>query len=255
MELGDDRIHMYMKETLAKLRMYGFGRFATYLALELYRKIWLEGVVGSFSQNGEDLTIHKLLKNKKSGFYVDIGANDPTRFNNTKYFYQKGWSGINIEPDFNCFTKISKARQRDINLNLGIGRMSSNLVFYKFIPHTLSTFSGKEARRYLKQGYKLRGKKIVRVKKLSEVLDENIKDRKIDFMTIDTEGYDLEVLKSNDWSKYKPKVICIESVRHSIGKPKQVTSLESYLTVVGYSKILDNGLNSFYLDKRTALKG
>ena len=229
--------------------MYGIRRFVAYTASEIYRKVWLEQVVHSFSQNGEDLVIHRLLKNKKKGFYVDIGANDPTRFNNTKYFYLRGWRGINIEPNFNCFVRIKKERPRDINLNIGISKKNSELTFYQFKTNTLSTFSESEAKKYQRQGYKLSAKRKVRVKKLSDILAKYLKRKKIDFLTVDTEGYDKEVLISNNWTKYRPKVICIESVEHLIEKFGKDTGLEDLLVKVGYEKHLDNGLNCFYIDK------
>ncbi len=240
-----------MNDLLAKLKMYGVGRFIAYSVSEIYRKIWLERVALSFSQNGEDVVIHRLLKNKKKGFYVDIGANDPTRFNNTKYFYLRGWRGINIEPDFDCFVKIKKERQRDINLNLGIGRANSELTFYQFKTNTLSTFSKSEAKKYENQGYVLMAKKSVKVRKLSDVLRKYLKKRKIDFMAIDTEGYDNEVLASNDWAKYRPRIICIESVKHLIKKLGRDTKLEDVLIKKGYIKCFDNGLNSFYIDNQS----
>jgi len=246
----NDRIHKGMNEVFAKLKMYGIRRFVMYSALELYRKVWLEGILRTFSQNGEDVVIHGLLKNKRNGFYVDIGANDPTRFSNTKYFYLQGWHGINIEPDLDGFIKIKKGRPNDINLNLGIGKANSKLIFYQFFPNTLSTFSESEAKKYQKQGYKLLTKKVVKVMKLTDVLGKYLKGKKIDFMTIDTEGYDMEVLESNNWSKYRPRVICIESVRHLISGPGKDIGLEVFLINVGYKKLFDNGLNSFYLDSR-----
>ena len=233
--------------------MYGIRRFVAYTASEIYRKVWLEQVVHSFSQNGEDLVIHRLLKNKKKGFYVDIGANDPTRFNNTKYFYLRGWRGINIEPDLDCFIKLKRERLRDINLNIGIGKTNSELTFYQFKTKTLSTFSKSEAEKYRSQGYTLLAKKSVKVKKLSNVLRKYLKGKKIDFMAIDTEGFDNAVLASNDWVKYRPKIICIESVRHLIKKLGRDTHLEDILVKRGYVKRLDNGLNSFYIDNRTFL--
>lgn len=243
-----------MNDLLAKLKMYGIRRFIAYSASEIYRKVWLERVILSFSQNGEDVVIHRLLENKKKGFYIDIGANDPTRFNNTKYFYLRGWWGINIEPDLDCFIKIKKERPRDINLNIGIGKKNSELTFYQFKTSTLSTFSQSEAKKYQSQGYKLLIKRQVRVNKLSDILGKYLKGKKIDFMTIDTEGYDKEVLISNNWSKYRPKVICIESVKHQIKKLGEDTLLEDFLVKVGYGKHLDNGLNCFYIDKQAYSK-
>lgn len=241
-------IVLNMDNLLIKLRIYGLRKFIIYSFSEIVRKIWLGGVMHRYSQKGEDYFIHKLLKFKKRGFYVDIGTNDPVRFNNTKYFYDRGWKGINIEPDVNCFRKIEKIRTRDINLNLGIGNANSELTFFQFIPDTLSTFSAKDAERYKRQGYTYMTKKKILVKKLSAVFEKYLGNKKVDFMTIDTEGYDREVLASNDWSKYRPKIICIESVEHLINGSGKDTGLEKLLIDKKYKKIWDNGINSIYLD-------
>ncbi|MHB9129364.1 MAG: FkbM family methyltransferase, partial [Candidatus Humimicrobiaceae bacterium] len=154
----------------------------------------------SYAQKGEDLVLDNFSGNKRRGFYVDVGANDPHRFSNTKRFYLRGWTGINIEPDVDNWQKLSSQRKRDINLNIGIGESESSLEFYKFIPHTLSTFSKEEADNYVGQGYKLEKVVLVEVKKLEDILAEYCKGD-IDFMSIDTEGFDMQVLKSNNWNR------------------------------------------------------
>lgn len=237
-----------MYKLLVKLKIYGMKRFLIYTILEIYRKIWLEHVIFSYSQNREDIIIRKLLKNKKIGFYVDIGANDPVRFNNTKSFYLKGWCGINIEPNIDCFNKINEDRKRDINLNIGIGQTNSNITFYKFMPNTLSTFSKKEADKYQSQGYILSTKKIIKTKKLTDVLRQYLKGRKIDFMSIDTEGYDMQVLLSNNWFKYRPTIICIETAEHTTKTKIKNKYLNKYLSKIGYRRYINNGVNSIYQD-------
>jgi len=231
-----------------KFKIYGFKKFFSYALSSLFGKIWMELLRKSYSQKGEDLVIDKLLNHKKTGFYVDVGANDPDRFSNTKKFYQRGWTGVNIEPDLNNYQKLSKKRKKDINLNIGIGEEKSRLVFYKFIPDTLSTFSKKEADNYVKQGYKLVNSIRVNVKRLSDVLSRYCESREIDFVSIDTEGLDMEVLESNNWEKFKPRLICIESVTHTMsGKGNQKKDdLDPFLMRVGYKKVYDNGLNSIY---------
>ena len=105
---------------------------------------------------GHLVTMMKLLDFQKKGFYLDIGASDPNRFNNTKRFYLKGWCGINIEPDVLTFKKIKKFRSRDINLNIGLGKNNNGLMnFFIFFPQMLSTFNKKVANNYIKKGLKL----------------------------------------------------------------------------------------------------
>ena len=87
--------------------------------------------LGSYSQHGEDIIFAILLKGLKRGFYVDVGANDPEIISNTKYFYDRGWNGINIEPHPILFEKICKLRNRDININAGVAKKEISLKFYQ----------------------------------------------------------------------------------------------------------------------------
>ncbi len=240
-----------MNAIAEKLKIYGIRTFFSYLIMETLYRIWTNFFLGSYSQQGEDLFMEKLLK-KEKGFYVDVGANDPDRFNNTRLFYKKGWSGINVEPDPNLFAKLSRKRKRDINLNIGIGEERSDILFYKFIPHTLSTFSKEEADKYVRQGFRLVESKKVSVERLEDVLAKVPRATDIDFISIDTEGYDIHVLRSNDWKRFRPKLICIESVAHTIGGEdnKKKDEHEEYLKSVGYKKIFENGLNSIYEDEQ-----
>lgn len=190
----------------------------------------------SWSGHFEDVTIDKLLGNKKKGFYVDVGAYDPQLGNNTKRFYNKGWSGINIEPDFERYNNFVKQRERDINLNIGISNTKSTLTFYQMFPESISTFSKKQMKLKLKEGFKLISTKTVEVKRLEDVLNK-FKVKNIDFISIDTEGLDFNVLEGINWNKTKPKVICIED---------KDTKIEKYLFEKGYSKYIEYINNRIY---------
>lgn len=195
--------------------------------------------LNSYSQNKEDIIIDRLLKREKYGFYVDVGAFDPTRFNNTKRFYLKGWHGINIEPDPARIKKFYEKRPKDINLNIGVAGKNGVLTFHKFDPPTLSTFSKSVAKDYQKQGFKLTETMKIQVGKLGDILAKYQKSKEIDFFSIDTEGFDLEVLKGNSWKRFKPKVICIE----------ENGSQEKYLSRLGYRKVHQTPINSIFVLK------
>ena len=106
-------------------------------------EIYFEKFLSSFSQYGEDLVLDKLLLNVTTGTYLDVGANDPNHFSNTKRFYLRGWTGINVEPNPTLFRLLEKHRKRDVNLNIGVGSKTDRLVFYSMNAHTLSTFDKK----------------------------------------------------------------------------------------------------------------
>ena len=248
MSLNLSKYEQYIEDIYEKFKIYGFKKSLEYVFIELTRKIFFETIKKSYSQKQEDIFIDNYFCNKKSGFYVDIGANNPHRFNNTKKFYNKGWHGINIEPDFVNYNKFIKDRKKDINLNIGIGVNHKQLKFYKFMPDTLSTFSKEESCRCISLGHILKSEINVEVKPLSQVLSKYCKKNKIDFFSIDTEGFDMQVLESNNWNLFKPKLICIESLKYDsmFINNKKLSNHERFLKKVGYHKIYDNGLNSIF---------
>ncbi|SRR5258706_2298030 len=208
---------------------------------------------GSFSQKGEDLVIERIVGSKKRGFYIDVGANNPNIFNNTKRFYDKGWSGVNIEPNPVLIKEFQQKRVRDINLNIGIRKNPGTARFYEFEADGLSTFSKEEKDNYLKLGYKLKQQLNVEVQSLKSIIGVYGKS-KIDFISIDTEGLDYEVLESNNWKKFRPTLVCIETGEFSsIIKGKSSNKkylIDKFMGKNGYGQVFTNGLNSLYKDLR-----
>jgi FkbM family methyltransferase len=173
----------------------------------------------SYSQEAEDLLLagflHRVGKESDyEGFYVDVGAHHPFRFSNTAIFYDMGWRGINIEPDSYLIKNFYKYRPRDINLNFGVANEEKDLNFFIFNDPALNTFSEELAKKIDgHEIYKIKEKKIVQVHKLKNLLEKYLpREQKIDFMSIDVEGLDLEVLKSNDWEKFSPHFILVETL-------------------------------------------
>ncbi|MFC1621900.1 FkbM family methyltransferase [Patescibacteria group bacterium] len=233
---------------IEKVKLYGIKTSIGYIANEIRYRLFYNLLFKSYSQEREDIFIDKFFEGKSKGFYVDVGAHDPVRFSNTKRFYDKGWSGINIEPDAELYERFVKDRTRDTNLNLGIGSKKGKFTFFKMFPSTLSTFSEDEAKDYERQGYKILEKVQVPMMRLDSILEKYSKGRRIDFFSIDTEGYDLEVLQSNDWDSFSPKLICIESVAHTKnfeGASKE--GIYSFLVKKGYKKVFDNQMNSIFV--------
>ena len=169
-----------------------------------------------YSQAGEDMLLSIYYENNKTkGFYVDVGAHHPFRFSNTAYFYRHGWRGINIEPTPSLFKAFPRWRKRDINLNVGIGS-GEKLTFYVFNEGALNTFDPvlakeRDGKYHGERQYKIMDRIEVQTCTLADILDKHLPaGRDIDLLTIDVEGLDFAVLKSNDWTKYKPKFILVE---------------------------------------------
>ncbi len=101
----------------------------------------------SYSQNREDVVLHRVFAGLRSGFYIDVGANDPVIASVTKAFSELGWRGINVEPVPSVFERLREDRPLDINLNLGVSNCSKTVAFFECRSlTTLSTFSEAQAR-------------------------------------------------------------------------------------------------------------
>jgi FkbM family methyltransferase len=190
----------------------------------------------SYSQEGEDIILSKIFEGKKSGFYVDIGAHHPFRFSNTYIFYKKGWNGINIDPLPEFKELFDKYRPKDINLNFAVSDTSDKLTYYMFNEPALNTFSINEAKS--KDGihngmYKIINTQDIQMVTLESILDSHLENNEIDFINIDVEGLDLNVLKSNNWEKYKPKIILIEELNFDFLKLYE-NQVFVYLSKKGY---------------------
>jgi len=204
-------------------------------------------IVRGYSQCGEDLIIEKLIPNKKDGFFVDIGANHPIRSSNTYLFYKKGWRGISIEPNPSMMWLFKIFRNKDINLNVGIGPVKSEIDLYVFKINTLSTFDKNSAEEYKKMGYKMSKVIKVPVLPLKDILEQHSKGKEIDIMSIDTEGYDMEVLKSNDWKKFRPHFVILETIGGAkADKGIKNMSFDTYMSEISYKSIADTQLNTIY---------
>lgn len=169
----------------------------------------------SFAQEGEDMILARMFDLKKTpGFYVDIGAHHPQRFSNTYHYYLRGWRGINIDPLPGCMKLFNQVRPEDINLELAISDVSGEITYYQFNEPALNTFDREiaEERDGLKE-YRIVAKCQISTRCLSQVLQEHLPTGQIiDFMTVDAEGFDMKVLASNDWDKYRPAYVLVESL-------------------------------------------
>ena len=180
----------------------------------------------------EDLVIEGYFKNKNKGFYVDVGCYHPLQRNNTMLLYQKGWMGINIDiSDFSI--KLFKfLRPDDFNLNVAVSNKEGEIdMFFQKKLSQLSTIKENSAKKTF-QGNILNQKILSR--KLTSILDEGkYKDQKIDFLNVDAEGADFEVLQSLDFNKYSPELICIEVIE----KDLENSDVFNFLYKYRYKKI------------------
>ena len=197
---------------------YNIGRL-------LVRVLRLRGF--SYSSLNEDNIIDWLTGYKKSGIYIDVGANNPDIINNTRLFYERGWRGINIEPSEKDFKLLQEKRPEDKNYNNAIG-LGEIILFEGEDNSVGNTYNQKLAdERGLTKTRK------IKLKPLSEIFEEN-NLKTVDFISVDVETFEHEVLKSNNWEKYKATVLCIEGSGYD------------YLKKFGYKKVFWDGCNTYY---------
>jgi len=184
---------------------------------------WLRNYVPigrlSYSQEGEDLLLARILGEMKitTGFFVDIGAHHPTRYSNTYYFYRRGWRGINVDALPGTKKLFQHLRPRDITVECGVGSQEGVLKYFSFNEPALNTFSGQEAKKKERPPYHIIDTLQIPVVTLKQILDEYLPGgTQIDFMTIDAEGFDHEIISSNDWNLYRPRVVLVELLNTDI---------------------------------------
>ena len=195
--------------------------------------------VKAFSQQGEDILINCLFQANRTGFYVDIGAHHPLHYSNTQLFYAQGWRGINIEPNPGIMAEFARRRPNDINLSLGIASKAGEMTYHVFSESALNTFDEATARDCEAHGRsELLDKIVIPTRTLASVLDEYLPPgTTIDFMSVDVEGLDEEVLRSNNWEKYRPRAIIAEDLQAFVFQHVMNSKLTAFLSSVGYTPV------------------
>ena len=190
----------------------------------------------SWSQEGEDIMLRRIFGSQRTGLYVDVGAHHPKRFSNTYFFYRLGWHGINIDAMPGSMRLFNKCRPRDINLELGIAQNAGTLNYFIFNETALNGFSATLSNQRNSENNKYYVKDVVKlnVQPLSEVLEKYADGAAIDFMTVDVEGLDLQVLRSNDWSRFRPEYVLAEVLRSSLDE-LQYDPVTKFMRGIGYS--------------------
>jgi FkbM family methyltransferase len=176
--------------------------------LFLYRKLYLSRTWGThYSQFGEDETIRRRFPKGFQGFFVDVGCYHPKKYNNTWRLRKNGWRGINIDIDAIKIEAFDIARPDDINIASAVSDQEGELEFWSHGFYSVTTTLDEQ----FAAGKPNYVKKTTRAATLTTLIDEtSYKDRRIDFLSVDCEGHDLEVLKSLDFDRYQPSLIAVE---------------------------------------------
>src|SRR5690606_158036 len=191
-----------------------------------------------------DIVLQRLFAGRRNGFFVDIGAFRPIRYSNTYIFKALyGWRGINVDLSKQAIKEFDSRRPTDINVRAAVGKPGTRRTIWYFSEPALNTMSPANLRRQSVRGIEPVSVDTVEVVALAELLDRYMPSgTNIDLLNIDVEGLDLEVLQTNDWKKYRPKVVAIEDYDLL---PKAQSVIYEYLTDQGYalfSHVFDTSL-------------
>jgi FkbM family methyltransferase len=153
------------------------------------------------------------VSQKEAGFYVDVGAHHPKRFSNTYKLYLRGWRGLNVDATPGSMALFKSVRPRDINVEAAVGGAGRQITFYLFSDPALNTSQRELALQRADGAYRLTGEVKLATTPLADLLDEYLpKGVHIDVLSVDVEGADYDVLCSNDWNRYRPEYVLVESV-------------------------------------------
>ncbi|WP_426201921.1 FkbM family methyltransferase [Pseudomonas sp. TWP3-1] len=194
----------------------------------------------SYAQNFEDIRLWRALKFFENGFYIDVGANDPLHDSVTKAFYDRGWSGINVEPMQNFHDALRQQRPRDTTLQCIASDQPGEVTFYGIPGTGLSTADPVVAQERRDLGLDVRSL-TVKARTLTSICEEHASERPIHFLKIDVEGHEETVLRGMDFSRFRPWIILIETPF------ERDHTWEHLVTDAGYQNVCFDGLNSYFL--------
>ncbi|HTW83707.1 MAG TPA: FkbM family methyltransferase [Candidatus Sulfotelmatobacter sp.] len=192
-----------------------------------------------------------LLGRRRRGFYIDVGAWDPVQDSVTKYFYDRGWHGINVEPNPALYARLCAARPRDVNLEVALSDAPGELELHVIGTTGLSTFAPEFAGSSTAWAVENRGVDgahavRVTVTTLSAICREHVPaGTQIDFLKVDVEGWEERALRGGDWSAYRPTVLCIEAVEPLSDRPNWA-SWDAFVRAQDYDFLDFDGLNRWY---------
>lgn len=191
----------------------------------------------SFSKSGDDIQLMKLINQSTPGTYVDIGCWHPVKASNTYFFSLRNWKGICIDPNPELENLYKKFRPNDVFINCAVGKTEANLNYYMLSENnsSMNTLNLDFLKKHDLEG-DIKNTIGIPTFSLKDILDKNVSvNERLDFFDVDVEGFDLQVLQSNDWDKYRPKIVITET-DISI-KEDMISEITAYLESVNYRLI------------------
>jgi FkbM family methyltransferase len=211
----------------------------------------------SYSQEGEDMILDRFFEQRSTGFYVDVGAHHPQRFSNTYRLYRRGWRGLNIDANPGSMAMFQRVRPRDINIEAAVASGRERLTYYTFSEPALNGFHRALALEYAAGGHPVLAEVTIVTSPLWELLDQHLPpNTMIDLLTVDVEGLDYNVLRSNDWTRYHPEFVLVECIGRTTLEQASSDPLAQLLVRQNYSMVAKT-MNTvlFRLDLPSATAG
>ncbi len=207
----------------------------------------------SYAQNLEDYHLSLLFEGEPAGTYVDVGGGHPVADNVSFYFYLKGWRGLVVEPQSKLASIYAQVRPRDRTVSMLAGAQDGEVDFHTVDKlHGFSTTIEANASSARAFGVDYATTRMP-VRRLSRLIDEAGLDR-IDFLKIDVEGAEAQVLSGIDWQRHRPRVILVEAIEPG-SMADASAKWEPLITRQGYTFAFFDNLNRFYVaDEAQALK-
>lgn len=220
-------------------------------AFKSWKDLWKYRGKVSYSQCGEDLIVAFLLLETlkiRSPYYLDIGAHHPIHLSNTYLFYRQGCEGVCVEPDPALCKKIRRIRKRDVCINAGIGTEKKDRAdFYVLSARTLNTFSKYEADAQVRTSdHRIENVIQIPLAPVNQIIEDHFKSCP-NYISLDTEGMDLEILKAFDFERFRPEVFCVETLTHP--HLRKVTEIDALMREKGYTTYADTFINTIFVNK------
>jgi FkbM family methyltransferase len=206
----------------------------------------------SYAQNREDVLLWRALRDFPDGFYIDVGAEDPTRNSVTHALYERGWHGINVEPVLAHCDALCSERPRDLSLQVALGDHAGWSTLYEFPETGLSTLLEEVASRHQCNGLRCIERRVPLVT-LTSLWKDFVKGD-VHFLKIDVEGYETQVLAGIDLTVYRPWIILIEATEPLTWEGVW-SEWDGRILDAQYEFVHFDGLNRWYLAaERSELK-
>ena len=205
----------------------------------------------SFAQQGEDLVIKQIFGSLRisNATYLDVGAYDPVKDSNTYLFYALGSHGVLVEPNPGYAARLRKERPRDLVLEEGIGTTGETSAdYYEFAEDEDNTFSKEQADKLVRLGMPIKSVVKMPLASINDVIAANFGGGSPSMLSIDTEGLDLAILKTLDFHRFRPPVVCVETLE--VGTRHVIDDIATFMRQQGYAVRGGTFVNTIFVDEQ-----